>query len=92
MCRCSKRATAVSEKQPRKGNPLSSISGTAQAIKPPAIAQEGSNISSEERANIMITNYLSVGKARTENIIKVSDTKIKKHLVAVVATLADKHS
>lgn len=74
MCRCSKRAAAVYEKQPREENPFSRISGTGQAIRPPAIAQEGSNISSEERANIMITNYLIVGKARRENIIKVSDT------------------
>lgn len=74
MCVCSKRAAAVSEKQWREENPSSSISGTAQAIKPPATAQEGSNVSSEQRANIKITNYLIVGKARTENIIKVSDT------------------
>lgn len=57
MCRCSKRAAAVSEKQLREENPFSSISGTAQAIEPPAIAQE-------ERANIMITDYLIVGKSK----------------------------
>jgi len=40
----------------------------------------------------MITNYLIVVKARIENIIKVSDTQIRQHLVAMVATFADMHS
>lgn len=74
MCRCSKRAAAVSEKQPREENPFSSISGQLRLPSLRPIAQEGSNISSEQRANIVITNYLIVGKARRENIIKVSDT------------------
>lgn len=39
----------------------------------------------------MIPN-LTIAKARRENIIERSDTKIRKHLVAMVAVLVDKHN